>query len=674
MSLARSPISTACRAVRRRGKRISRPCAACWKPWFPDRAHGAYLGIDAHTGTATRIGALDGLRAVAVSAVVIYHFSPRTLPSGYLGVDMFMVVSGFIVTTLLLRERARTGRIHAGAFWGRRFRRLVPALALMVIVVSALVRWTGPTTVADSARSQGIASLLYVANWKLIGSGVTYGGAVAASSPFVHLWSLSVEEQFYLVWPLALIGLLALFRNRRWPVALAAALGAASSVAWMAYLYDPSRDPLRIYYGTDTRAYTFLFGALAALTAPYLRGRGRRAIGLLGVPALIAVVVVMTTNAPGFLYRGGFALVAIAAALVTVATTLPGPLTSWLDRKPLRGLGRVSYGVYLWHWPAVVLLTPERIGVTGVELLATRLAFTAGGTALSWFVVERPLTIARPRRVALAGGFGVAVAAVTLVALPVSPAFAYSNMRTDRVQRPVVFASARSATTSRILPPVAHAPNPATLALPRRGTAMLVGDSGMYSATPAFAAGLAAAGWRVVETAYPGIGLTRLSGRLQHEWATSARQYHVDLTIVMLGVWDVAWEQEHGAAAYRALITQSLSAFDSAHGKVLWLSIMPGDDTNLDLDHFYSALPAQYPGNVDYFDIGPSLRAPDGTWPRVVNGKVLRQLDGWHLCQDGASAVANAVSTHIGLDTPGWDAGGWRSDARYAPSSEGCPS
>ena len=208
----------------------------------------------------------------------------------------------------------------------------------MVIVVSALVRWTGPTTVADSARSQGIASLLYVANWKLIGSGVTYGGAVAASSPFVHLWSLSVEEQFYLVWPLALIGLLALFRNRRWPVALAAALGAASSVAWMAYLYDPSRDPLRIYYGTDTRAYTFLFGALAALTAPYLRRRGRRAIGLLGVPALIAVVVVMTTNAPGFLYRGGCALVAIAAALVTVATTLPGPLTSWLDRKPLRGL------------------------------------------------------------------------------------------------------------------------------------------------------------------------------------------------------------------------------------------------------------------------------------------------------------------------------------------------
>ena len=607
-----------------------------------------------------------------MSAVVLYHFSPRSLPSGFLGVDVFMVVSGYIVTTLMLRERERAGRIRVGAFWGRRFRRLVPALAFMVIVVSALVRWTGPTTLADSARSQGLAALLYVTNWKLIGSGVTYGGAVAAGSPFVHLWSLAVEEQFYLAWPLVLIGLLALSGKRRWPVVLVTAIGALGSVAWMAYLYDPSRDPLRIYYGTDTRAYTFLFGAVAALLAPHLRTRGRRVISMLAPCAFVAVLAAMLTNDPGVLYRGGFALVAIATALVTVATTAPGPLTTWLDRAPLRGLGKVSYGVYLWHWPAVVLLTPERLAVNGFALAGLRLAFTAAGTGVSWLIVEQPLTIARPRRVALAGGLGVGIATAALIALPVGPAFAYSNMRTDQVPRPVVFSSVRHVEPTA---PTSTTPASSPLALPRRGTAMIVGDSGMYSATPAFTAGLSAAGWRVVETAYPGVGLTRLDGRMQREWSSSAQQYHVDLTIVMLGSWDVAWEQEHGAAAYRDVVERSVAAFTSGGGKVLWLSVLPGggkDDRVL--DHFYASLPSEYPSQVEYLDIESALRAPDGSWPRVVGNRTLRQLDGWHLCQDGAAAVANAALEHISLDPPGWSSGAWRGDERYQPASEGCPS
>ena len=227
---------------------------------------------------ASRIGALDGLRAVAVCAVVLYHFSPRALPSGFLGVDVFMVVSGYIVTTVMLCERERTGRIRAGAFWGRRFRRLVPALALMVIVVSALLHWTGPSELADTTRSQGLASLLYVANWKLIAAGVSYSGALATNSPFVHLWSLAVEEQFYLVWPLVLIGLLALCRDRRWPVVGLTALGAATSVAWMAYLYVPSRDPLpRVLRNRHARVHVRLRhgrGASRAVPAHERPARG----------------------------------------------------------------------------------------------------------------------------------------------------------------------------------------------------------------------------------------------------------------------------------------------------------------------------------------------------------------------------------------------------------------
>ncbi len=615
---------------------------------------------------------------MAVTAVVLYHFSPRALPSGYLGVDVFMVVSGFIVTNLLLRERERTGRIRIGAFWGRRFRRLVPALVLLVIVVCAVVRWSGPPALASSARSQGLASLLYVTNWKLIGAGVSYGGVVGASSPFLHLWSLAVEEQFYLVWPLALVGIIAVCRNRRRLMISTTALAAFGSMAWMAYLFDPSRDPLRIYYGTDTRSQAFLVGAVGALAAPYLSATGRSVARVLSPAALLGVLVMMRTAAPGFLYRGGFGLVAVATPLVGIATTLPGALTSWLDRAPLRGLGRVSYGVYLWHWPAVTLLTPDRLALNGAPLFLARLAFTAVGTTASWVLVERPLTIARPRRVALTGGVGVGLAAASLIALPAAQAWAYSGMRTDRLPTPVVYASVRQA-APRPRPPASRTTPPGTaararLTLPSTGTAMIVGDSGMYSATPAFAAALDAAGWRVVETAYPGVGLTSLNGRMQDEWTGLARQYHVDLTIVMLGSWDVAWEQQQGAGAYRSVVARSVAAFTSGGGKVLWLSILPGggkDDRPL--DRFYTELPSRYPGVVDYLDIESALRAPDGGWPRVVGGRVLRQLDGWHLCPDGAAAVTRAAIGHLGLARTSWDAGPWRTDGRYRPASEGCP-
>jgi hypothetical protein len=203
---------------------------------------------------------------------------------------------------------------------------------------------------------------------------------------------------------------------------------------------------------------------------------------------------------------------------------------------------------------------------------------------------------------------------------------------------------------------------------------MIVGDSGMYSASPAFTAGLDAAGWQVVETAYPGIGLSRLTEQLQHEWSTAATQYHVDLTIVMLGSWDVAWEQEHGAGAYRDLVEESLAAFRAGGGKVLWLSALPGGDPDARaLDHFYADLEERHPGVVDYLDIESVLRGADDDWPRVVDGKVLRQLDGWHLCQDGADAVASAALSHVGLTSPDWHAGEWRSDGRYEPDNEGCP-
>jgi hypothetical protein len=194
----------------------------------------------------------------------------------------------------------------------------------------------------------------------------------------------------------------------------------------------------------------------------------------------------------------------------------------------------------------------------------------------------------------------------------------------------------------------------------------------MYSATPAFAAGLATAGWRVVETAYPGVGLTNPPGQIP-QWQRTAREYRVDVTIVMLGGWDVSWEQAHGPAAYRALVDQAVGAYTAGGGKVLWLSILPGGETgNRPLDRFYAALPARAPGTVEYLDIQSALRAPGGGWPRTVGNLVLRGRDGWHLCQDGAAAVASMTLEHLDLERPGWETGSWRSDPRYDPGGAAC--
>jgi peptidoglycan/LPS O-acetylase OafA/YrhL len=615
----------------------------------------------------TRIGALDGLRAFAVLAVVVYHFEPSWLPAGYLGVDVFMVVSGFIVTRLLVREREHNGRVRLGAFWGRRFRRLVPALLLLLAVVALWVRVADLRLIAPSVRSQGLASLLYVTNWKLIADGVSYNTDVGGASPLVHLWSLAVEEQFYLVWPILLVALIALGRGRARVLAICVGVGALASACWMARLYEPGTDPMRAYYGTDTRAQAFLLGALAAVLAPFLRARGRQVIAGLAVLALAGVAIAMYGAEEEFLYRGGFALVAVGAALLALATTLPGPVASALDRGPLRAVGRVSYGVYLWHWPAVVLLTPATIGIDGVLLTATRVGVTAAGTGASWILVERPFARMRPRRVVVVGIAMTACAAFALLALPAASIVPFGGVRTDQLPPPTVV-TAPSTSQPKVPPTTVFAPverEPLRIALPATGTVMIVGDSGMASGAPALIAGFQTAGWGVVDTAFPGKGLTRPDGAIE-DWSETAREYDADLAVVMIGGWDVPFVEQYGEAAYRGVVERAVAAFTAAGGKVLWLSTMPaGRDDERPLDHIYAALPARYPGVVDFLEIESWLRAPDGSWPQHVRGQRFRGPDGWHLCPEGAVALAHGALGHLGLDRGGWESGDWRSDPDY---------
>jgi hypothetical protein len=425
----------------------------------------------------------------------------------------------------------------------------------------------------------------------------------------------------------------------------------------------------------------------------------------------VALALIMVTNAPDLLYRGGFGLVGLLAALASLTTTMPGPIGWCLDRPLLRGLGRVSYGVYLWHWPAIALLTPARLGWSAPAVLCARLAVTAAGTAASWVMIERPFAGWRPRRVAWTGGVAVAAATAMLVTLPGAEVVAYASYRIDKAPRAVV--SGPSPTAARAVPAAFHAPTttrttaaaatsttrttattapPATTSIPsttstttarvpswtipvappgQTPTAMLVGDSGMFSAGPAFAAALESAGWRVVQTEYPGMGLTR-PANMPQIWADDARQYHVDLTIVMIGLWDASWAQTHGDGAYDAVVDQSARSFTAAGGKVLWLSIMRGGiNPDPPTNRFYSALAARDAADVRYLDIDPALRAPDGGFPQVVDGKRLRQTDGWHLCPDGAAALAHFVLGGVGLDRGAWEGGSWRESSRYDPRT--CP-
>lgn len=348
---------------------------------------------------------LDGLRAIAVLAVIAYHLGFGWAPGGLLGVAVFFTLSGYLITDLLLGQW-RGGRMHRlGNFWIRRARRLLPALFVMLVVVTAWITIADPDQL-DKLRGAVISSALYVNNWWLIDQHVSYFARFAPPSPLGHLWSLAVEEQFYLVWPwLLLLGLKFIkepsassgLRPRLALVTLGLAI---ASAILMAVLYHPGFDSTRVYDGTDTRAFGLLFGAALAMVWPSrqlttnLTVQARRILDGLGVVGLIVIAILIwrTNDYSPFLYQGGMVILSIATVFVIAALVHPasrlGPVMGW---KPLRWIGVRSYGLYLWMFPIIVLTTPTV--TSGVEPLRATLQVAASITvaALSWKFIEEPI-------------------------------------------------------------------------------------------------------------------------------------------------------------------------------------------------------------------------------------------------------------------------------------------
>jgi peptidoglycan/LPS O-acetylase OafA/YrhL len=352
------------------------------------------------------VPALDGLRAIAVIAVLLYHANLGWIPGGFLGVEIFFVISGYLITLLLVSEHEQSGKLSFRRFWFRRARRLLPAVFALLLVVSLTVVLF---VREQAARTRGdvVAGLTYTTNWYLTFTNSSYFESFGRPPMLQHLWSLAVEEQFYLVWPLVLAFLLWSCKRRPERMVVPMLAMVVVSTVLMAVLYNPA-DPSAVYYGTDTRAAGLILGAAFALfwRPGYLdrgpvaaRGRTLDLVGLAGL-AVLALIMATMGDQDALLYRGGFLVVGIATLACIAMATHPGSLMSrFLSIRPIVWVGTRSYAIYLWHWPVYVLTRP------GIDVpwspgftLVVRLVITGVLAELSYRLIESPIRNGAIRR------------------------------------------------------------------------------------------------------------------------------------------------------------------------------------------------------------------------------------------------------------------------------------
>ena len=385
--------------------------------------------------------ALDGVRACAVVAVMMFHGGIPHMDGGFMGVDAFFVLSGFLITSLLVGEWRRTLTIKLGAFWARRARRLLPALLLMLLFVAFFASVIVPRGTYGALRLDALSTLLYVSNWHFILVNSNYFNETAASSPLLHTWSLAVEEQFYVIWPLVVLGVMHFTRSLRALFALCCAAAIASAI-WMYVIYDGGLNTNRAYLGTDTRSQCLFIGCALAVGLVLVTRRsheegrlakgelwrpaganGTMVCGLIGLVGAFGAVAlwVLTTSTSSFPYGGGFFLIGLAvAAVILSAVAAPESIVPRvLSLTPVRYVGRISYGLYIWHWPIFIWLDHARTGTSGYELFAVRVLVTFAVSVVSFHLVERPIrmgTFVSQWRAWLAVPVGVGVVLVAVLA------------------------------------------------------------------------------------------------------------------------------------------------------------------------------------------------------------------------------------------------------------------
>ena len=418
---------------------------------------------------------LNGIRALSVLAIIAFHSGLSWIPGGYYGVDAFFVLSGFLITALLLAEWGASGSIDLRRFWGRRARRLLPALFLLVAVIGIVMASAPDVFSTTGAFESAFWTVFYGSNWFLVHAGVSYFSLSNQPLPWTHTWSLAIEEQFYLIWPLLFLGVLGFGTRRRTGRAkrrrrlhmlfFLACGGALASAALMGYL-APHGYNARAYYGTDTRAQALLIGAAISIGVTLWgkavwRTRSLRLASGLAIAGVIGsgILWATTSEASTFAFRGGFLAASLAAGAVVLGCVVaPRSLVArCLELPPLPQLGRISYGMYLWYWP-ILLVTSGRLHWGPYELFALRVVLTVSIAALSYEFVEKPVRSGALRRwrMAAVAPFGAAAALLAVLASTFVPVGA-SALRGEQLH--VAVAVQTTATTA---PTRASATTPAT--------------------------------------------------------------------------------------------------------------------------------------------------------------------------------------------------------------------
>nr|WP_228101433.1 acyltransferase family protein [Paenibacillus donghaensis] len=350
---------------------------------------------------------IDGLRALSVLAVIAYHLNLKWAQGGLLGVGIFFVISGYLITDQIVSEWKMHNSLDLMNFWIRRARRLLPAMIAMLLFVAVCLLFVDSSRL-EPLKGDFLSSLSYVNNWYLIFHEVSYFESFGPASPIGHLWSLSIEEQFYVVWPLLLVIGLKITRHRGKLALMILGLAAVSALA-MAMIYVPGTDPSRVYYGTDTRAFALLIGAALAIVWPsqklneHVSGVARGVLDITGVMGIVVLLILMyrINEYDDFLYHGGFVLISFIAAAVIAVLAHPSSFVGRITGcKPLRWIGMRSYSLYIWHYPIIILTNPA-VNTDGISMgrIILQLTFSLILSALSFKYIEEPLRRGRFREV-----------------------------------------------------------------------------------------------------------------------------------------------------------------------------------------------------------------------------------------------------------------------------------
>ena len=640
---------------------------------------------------------LDGVRALAVTSVALYHAGVGFAGGGFLGVDIFFVLSGYLISTLLVREFAVSGSVSLGSFWCRRVTRLLPALLVMVAVVLTVAVVAGNGSISETTRSDAIGTLLYSQNWAEILRGESYFELFELPSPFIHTWSLAIEEQWYLLWPVVVA--IAVQRDR---LLLWMTLAAAGfSALWMSYLATPE-DPSRAYYGTDARAQALLIGSAAALAMSSKRfftsARGVKVMSVASMVGLLGCLglVVTVDDEQLWMYRGGFTLAALMSVMLIVGIRQsPASVTARLiAARPLAHLGRVSYGLYLWHWPVFIATDALWPTGNGVQLVITKLAACYVVAAMSFICVERPMR----RRCSAhpAAAVALVIAGLVLVAVVLLVVNAESSREEDgriaavpTMTSPVVDDANERSDNSQVAQTADPTAEPAvgvlttsttvasSTTIPTKNLSLLIlGDSIWLELAAWNKERLLMSGWSVSADTRVGCGTLSddsrdwCDGRLD-SWVESVQNDDPSVVLIGLSHWD-AYDVEingeqfsYGSQRYEEVLRESWSenvSIAQAKGASVVIAGVPcfhvdDDPTGFDLDTRVSAertaslnqagreFVESLGGEVMWLEMR-DLTCPNGIYESTIAGVELHR-DGIHYSDEAKPLVLDWLEQRL---------------------------